>query len=212
MERQIIVLLGPPGSGKGTQAARLSKELKLPHISTGDLFRENIKKMTPFGIEAKGYIDKGELTPDSIVTKMLLARTKESDCTGGFILDGYPRRITQAETLEKEFPDSELIIINFTARDDVIIDRIAGRAVCRACGHVHHLSYYPPKIAGKCDLCGGELYQRSDDREEVVRERLNVYTKETAPLISYYKERGKLHTVSAEAAPDQVFEAAFSFL
>lgn len=212
MRKKIVVLLGPPGSGKGTQAVRLAEAIHLPHISTGDLFRENIKAENALGIEAKSYIDKGLLTPDELVTKMVVERTKKEDAAKGFILDGYPRRLSQAKALEKLFPDAEIIVLNLFAHDDVVIDRIAGRLICKACGWVHHQTNYPPKVKGVCDRCGGELYQRPDDKREVVLERLRVYLEETEPLVSYFGDKGILRNISAEAKQDQVLMQLLAFL
>lgn len=200
----IIILMGPPGSGKGTQASRLSKELDFPHISTGDLFRENIRKGTELGLIAKEYIDKGLLGPDELVLDMLFDRLSNSDCKSGCILDGFPRTISQAEVLDQKFPDSHLIVVNLDVSDDEILKRIAGRLTCKQCGTVYHKETSPPKKSGICDKCGGELYQRVDDSENAVRRRLQEYNSKTAPVLNHYAYRG-LKNIEGTRPPDIVF-------
>ncbi len=205
--RDVIILMGPPGSGKGTQAVRLSKELGFPHISTGDLFRENISKNTGLGRKAKSYINTGNLVPDSLVLDMLFARVAQPDCSKGYLLDGFPRTIPQAEALDKHLTKQDrLIVLNLEASDDVIFKRIEGRLSCKQCGSVYNRYFSPPKTEGTCDKCGGELVQRSDDRAEVVRERLKVYHQQTEPLIDYYRQKNVLDSVNGEENPDEVFK------
>ncbi len=205
-----IIFLGPPGSGKGTYSSRLSPLLGIPHISTGDLFREHIKNETELGKKAKEYIDKGQLVPDEITIEMLKKRIEEKDCENGFILDGYPRTLNQAKALD-EITKID-IVINLNIPEEVLIKKIAARRICRNCGDIYNLADIKfgnvrmppmlPKKEGICDKCGGELYQRDDDREEVVRERLVVYRKQTEPLIKYYREKGILKDVDIVGGPD----------
>jgi len=204
-----IILLGPQGAGKGTQAIKLSQRLKIPHISTGDLLRQNVAKQTELGKQAKGYMNKGVLVPDELVAKMLMQRIDQSDTLDGFILDGYPRNLKQAETLEgmlKERNISINLVIDLDSSESIIIQRLTGRLVCKSCGMNFHIKNMPPKAPNICDSCKGELYQRDDDKEETVRKRLEVYRKETSSLISYYKATGKLHRLSADGDPDIVLQ------
>lgn len=196
-----IILLGPPGAGKGTQAKRLSEELGLPHISTGDLLRQNVKEGTALGKEAKGFMDKGLLVPDELVAKMLKERVSRPDTEKGFILDGYPRNINQAKTLDEILREKKIEIDLVAYLDTsvaVIIQRLSGRLVCSSCGANFHIKNMPPKVSGICDTCGAKLYQREDDKEATVRTRLEVYQKEVAPLIKYYAEKNKLHRLNAD--------------
>lgn len=203
----VVILLGAPGAGKGTQAKRLAAACKLPHVSTGDLFRENLKAETELGLRAKEYMESGRLVPDELVLDMLFDRVAKDDCRSGYILDGFPRTRAQAEALEARLGgDASVIAPNLEVADDTIIRRAAGRLVCKGCGHIQHLSASPPKVAGVCDECGGQLEQRKDDAPEVVAERLKVYYRETAPLVEFYRQRGVLVPVDGERAPDEVFE------
>ena len=203
---RIVVLLGAPGAGKGTQAARLSMVRSLPHVSTGDLLRDNKARGTPLGLQAKAFMDRGELVPDELVLDMLEARVSSPDCYTGYVLDGFPRTEVQARALEQRLKEKDqLLVINLEVSDESIVERAAGRLSCRQCGRVYHAKSAPPRQAGKCDACGGELYQRSDDGAPVVRERLRVYREKTAPLVRFYQERGLLTTVDGEQSPDAVF-------
>lgn len=211
---QVIIMLGAPGSGKGTQAVRLTDKLHLPQISTGDLFRENLKGNTPTGQKAKGYMDRGELVPDELVLEMLFQRIKQKDCENGYILDGFPRTIPQAEALTK-YLGSDVAITAFSLEvpDEVIIGRIAGRLVCSACGAPYHIKALSPKKEGHCDRCDAALIQRKDDTEEVVKERLAVFHKQSEPLKDYYKEQGVLILIDAANSKEKThsqIDQAFS--
>ncbi len=206
IKQKVIILLGPPASGKGTQASRLAAEYKVPHISTGDLFRENISKNTELGKTAKAYMDKGQLVPDELVLDMLFDRVSRPDCSRGYVLDGFPRTIPQAEAFDKRLQKGvDLIVLNLEVADETLIKRTSGRVSCKECGHIHNIYFSPPKTPNVCDKCGGSLVQRADDKPEVVKERLKVYHAQTEPLIGYYKSQGKLVTIDGEKAPDQVF-------
>lgn len=211
--RNVIILLGPPGSGKGTQAIRISKELGIPHISTGDLFRENISKNTELGKKAKGYTDAGKLVPDDLVLEMLFDRVARPDCIKGYLLDGFPRTIPQAEAFDKQLSkDDKLVVINLEVSDDLIVKRIEGRLSCKQCGSIYNRYFNPPRVAGKCDKCGGELCQRVDDNEQVVKERLRVYHAQTEPLVDYYSKKKVLISVNGENDPDIVFKDLMNVL
>jgi adenylate kinase len=203
---RVVILLGPPGAGKGTQAVRLSAALSLPHVATGDLFRENLSQGTPLGRRAKQYMDAGQLVPDDVVLEMLFDRVSRKDCGRGYLLDGFPRTLAQAEALEKRLGSSTPIqVLNLLVPDGALLERITGRRSCPKCGNVHHVKNAPPKSAGKCDKCGGELVQRSDDTEAVFAKRLAVYREQTLPLEAFYKKRGVLSNVDGNRAPDDVF-------
>ena len=196
-----LILLGPPGAGKGTQAIRLAQELGLPHISTGDILRQNVKEGTPLGKEAKDYMDRGLLVPDELLSKLLNQRFQQPDVGRGFILDGYPRNLNQAETLDEILKQRKMAVeqvFYLDTSDAVIIQRLTGRLVCSKCGANFHKTNMPPKIDGVCDHCGGSLYQRTDDKEETVRKRISVYKNEVSSLIEYYEDRKKLHRLSAD--------------
>lgn len=201
----IIVLLGPPGSGKGTYASILTKKLNIPHISTGDLVREEIKAGTKLGKEAAEYVNRGELIPDEKILEILKNRVSKPDCVKGFILDGYPRTLKQAEDLNKIANVD--IVVNLNVSDEVIIERLGYRLVCRNCGAIYNEKTLKPKKPGVCDKCGGLLYKREDDKPEVIRERLKVYREKTQPLIDFYKKMGLLvevKTEKADASPEKV--------
>lgn len=189
-----LILLGPPGAGKGTQAAILNKKLDVPTISTGNILRAAVKNGTPVGLRAKGYMDAGKLVPDEVIIGVITERLAEPDCQKGFILDGVPRTIPQAEALEKAGITFDAVV-SLEISDEEIVERMDGRRVCTKCGAPYHIKNLPPKVAGVCDACGGKLEERADDKPEVVRDRLNVYHKETAPLQDFYAERGLLKPV-----------------
>jgi adenylate kinase len=204
-----IVLLGPPGAGKGTQAKILAQKLALPHLSTGDLLRNNVAGKTKLGLEARAYMEKGALVPDKLVSDMLKDRLLKPDMQKGFILDGYPRNLAQAKTLEDVLRGVARgidLVMYLDAGEPVIIQRLGGRLVCKICGANFHVKNMPPKKAGLCDNCGGELFQRPDDNAQTIKERLKVYQQESAPLISYYQENGLLKTVSSDGEPEVVLE------
>lgn len=203
---RIVILMGAPGAGKGTQAKRLSASRGLVHISTGDLFRENLANETELGKKVKGTMESGELVPDELVLDMLFERVSRPDCEGGYLLDGFPRTLPQAEAFEERLgADAELIVPNLEVRTETIVRRASGRLICKPCGHIQHIEFSPPKVAGRCDECGGELIQRKDDQPDVVRERLRVYEEQTAPLVDFYQTRGVLHPVDGERDADLVF-------
>jgi len=204
-----LVLLGAPGAGKGTQARLLSEKLGIPQVSTGDIFRENLNKGTKLGLLAKGYMEKGELVPDEITVAMVKERISRPDCASGAILDGFPRTIAQAEALDRILAEkgaSLTAVPYIKVSEEVLLARLSGRWICRNCGAVYHMIYNPPKVPGVCDICGGELYQREDDKPEVAKNRLKVYFEQTAPLIEYYKRRGLLVEVDGEQPIEKVQE------
>ena len=205
----IIVLLGPPGAGKGTQSKVLAKELKLAHISTGDMLRQNVAEGTALGKETKGYMEKGALVPDELLTQMLIERIDRADGAGGFILDGYPRNPRQAETLDamlKERNRKIDYVIYLETSEKVIIQRLSGRLVCSSCGANYHTTNMPSKVAMTCDACSGKLYQRTDDKAETVKKRLEVYLKETAGLIEYYQKKNILTRISGDDPSEVVLK------
>jgi adenylate kinase len=194
-----IVMLGAPGAGKGTQADILSQEMNLRHIASGDLFRQALEKKTDIGLSAKSYMDKGELVPDEITIKMILERMDQPDCVSGCVLDGFPRTLRQAKVLDKALKDGGKDVdraIYIEVPNEELVRRLSGRWLCRACQTPYHIPDSPPKTPGKCDRCGGELYQRPDDREETVEERINVFFAQTVPILDYYKRQGKLIRVN----------------
>ncbi|MGW2934168.1 adenylate kinase [Streptomyces sp. NPDC055722] len=211
-----IVLVGPPGAGKGTQAAFLAKNLSIPHISTGDLFRANISQQTELGKLAKSFMDKGELVPDEVTIAMAKDRMEQPDAKNGFLLDGFPRNVQQAEALDDMLKSEGMkldAVLDLEVPEEEVVKRIAGRRVCRnEPSHVFHESYKPPKQAGVCDVCGGELYQRDDDSEETVRKRLEVYHQQTEPIIDYYKAQGLVATISALGKVEEVTRRAMEAL
>lgn len=204
-----IILLGPPGAGKGTQAKLITEKYSIPHISTGDIFRKNISEKTPLGIEAKRYMDNGQLVPDEVTIGIVNDRLSMNDCENGFLLDGFPRTVKQAEALDS-FLNSNEQKINTALLIDVpkefILERMTGRRVCSACGASYHIKFNTPKVENKCDVCGGPLVQRKDDTEETVKERLDVYDRQTQPLIQYYKEKNILAKVDGTEEIGMVFE------
>ncbi len=197
-----IILLGAPGAGKGTQASKIVDAYRLPHISTGDIFRENIKNQTQIGLLAKSFIDKGMLVPDDVTCKIVEERISRADCKEGYMLDGFPRTIAQAEALDKITKVD--LVINIDVDFSLLLDRLCGRRVCKDCGESYHISRLNGET--KCSRCGGELYQRKDDNPETVQSRLDVYTAQTAPLIEYYEKKGVLFNVVGNTNPEDVFE------
>lgn len=204
-----FILLGAPGAGKGTQAAFITQRYDIPAISTGDIIRGAIKAKTPFGLEALSYTDKGLLVPDELVIKLVDERLKDSDCSNGFILDGFPRTVPQAEALEK-MGHTDIIAIDFEIEDDVIIERMSGRRACKNCGATYHVISNPTKDGKTCDKCGGELGIRSDDKPEIVKDRLTVYHSKTEPLIEYYNNKGKLIKVDSLGEVSEVTKRTFA--
>ncbi|MBR5738442.1 MAG: adenylate kinase [Lachnospiraceae bacterium] len=203
-----IVLFGPPGAGKGTQAAMIEGKYGIPHISTGDIFRKNIKEGTPLGKLAKAYIEAGELVPDELTMGLVLDRISEPDCLRGYILDGFPRTILQAEMLDRklmEFNDSIDFVLDIDVKDEILVERMAGRRVCRDCGETYHIEHLPPRIHGVCNICKGELIVRKDDEAETVLNRLTVYREKTEPLVEYYRKKGLLVTIDGEEDRMAVF-------
>lgn len=197
-----LIFLGPPGAGKGTIAKQITERNGVIQVSTGDLFRENIKQQTDVGLKAKGYMDQGELVPDSIVIEMLKERITHHDCCHGFVLDGFPRTIPQAEALEGNESICIDKVINFVVDDSVVVQRLSGRRICMKCGAIYHVTNMPPKQEGVCDNCSEQLSQREDDQEEAIRNRLVVYKEQTEPLIDFYRQRGML--VDIDAAQPQL--------
>ncbi|MEY9993561.1 adenylate kinase [Streptomyces sp. V4I8] len=211
-----IVLVGPPGAGKGTQAAFLAKNLSIPHISTGDLFRANISQQTELGKLAKSYMDAGNLVPDEVTIGMAKDRMEQPDAEGGFLLDGFPRNVSQAEALDEMLQSESMkldAVLDLEVPEEEVVKRIAGRRICRKdSSHVFHVTYSQPKQQGVCDACGGELYQRDDDSEETVRTRLEVYHTQTEPIIDYYKSQGLVVTISALGKVEEVTARAMEAL
>lgn len=210
-----IVLLGPPGAGKGTQAKSISNRYSIPHISTGDIFRKNISEETPLGIEAKQYMDNGQLVPDEVTINMVKDRLTWEDCKNGYLLDGFPRTVAQAEALQEflESRDENLdTALCIEVPSSFILERMTGRRVCLSCGASYHIKFIPPAVDGVCDVCGDNVIQRKDDVEETVKERLDVYERQTQPLIDFYKEKNLLSTVDGTKAINEVFESICEIL
>ena len=203
-----IVFMGPPGAGKGTQAEKIIENYQIPHISTGDMFRKAIKDQTELGMEAKRYMDQGALVPDHVTIGIVKDRLSESDCKSGFLLDGFPRSVDQAKALDEILTslDSKIdYVINIDVDLDILKERLTGRRICRSCGATYHMIFNPPAVAGTCDKCGGELYQRKDDNEETVGNRLDVYVSQTKPLLDYYSLAGNLVNINGQQSIDLVF-------
>lgn len=205
-KKLVVILLGPPGSGKGTQTKMLSEALHIPQISTGDLFREHLKKETSLGVKAKEYMNAGKLVPDQLVLEMVDERIKADDCKSGYLLDGFPRTLPQAEAIEdKLLKNAKTVVLNLMVDDDVIIKRAEGRLVCKQCGSIYNRYFSPPANEGVCDKCGGPLYHRDDDKANVVQERLKVYNDQTKPLLDYYKKHHGLINVEGDKSTEVVF-------
>lgn len=210
-----IVLVGPPGAGKGTQAQFIASHLSIPKISTGDIFRENVQRQTALGQEAKAYMDAGDLVPDEVTVGMVRSRLAEDDAADGFLLDGFPRNVPQAEALKKILAEMDQkldIVLELVVDDDEVVRRLSGRRTCRRCEHVWHLDFDPPSREDVCDHCGGELFQRDDDREETIRHRLEVYQEQTSPLVSFYADEGILVGIDATGTVEDVTERAMAAL
>ena len=210
-----IIMLGAPGAGKGTQAKMIADKYGVPHISTGDIFRANIKNGTELGMEAKKYMDQGLLVPDELTVRILLDRVAQDDCKNGYVLDGFPRTIPQAEVLDSELTklgDHIDYAINVDVPDENIVKRMSGRRACLTCGATYHIEHVPPKKEGICDVCGSELVLRHDDKPETVKNRLNVYHEQTQPLIDFYTEKGVLKTVDGTVPMEEVFAAITAIL
>jgi adenylate kinase len=210
-----IVLVGPPGAGKGTQAQFIASHLSIPKISTGDIFRANVSGKTPLGQKAKEYMDRGDLVPDEVTIAMVRDRLAEEDAQEGFLLDGFPRNVPQAETLKKILSEMDRkldLVLELVVDDDEVVRRLSGRRTCRKCGRIWHVAFDPPTKDGVCDNCGGELFQRDDDREETIRHRLEVYQEQTAPLASFYADEGILVGLDATGPVEEVTERALAAL
>ena len=210
-----LLLVGPPGAGKGTQAVHLAEHFAIPHISTGDIFRANIKGSTELGLLAKSYMDKGELVPDSVTNDMVADRLTKDDIKNGFLLDGYPRNIDQAKYIDGVLKERGIplqFVLEFQLDNSEIVKRLSGRRVCKSCGAIFHIIFEKPKIEGICDKCGGELYQRDDDKESVIQNRLDIYDAQTAPIINYYKNLGLLKTISAAGEVSAISATAIAAL
>ena len=210
-----VVLVGPPGAGKGTQAQFLASHLSIPKISTGDIFRDNVSHGTALGRRAQAYMERGDLVPDEVTIAMVTDRLADEDAQAGFLLDGFPRNVPQAETLKKMLLalDTKLdVVLELVVDDDEVVRRLSGRRTCRRCGRIWHMSFDPPTVAGICDDCGGELFQRDDDREQTIRHRLEVYQEQTSPLVSFYADEGNLLGLDATGPVDEITERALSAL
>jgi adenylate kinase len=202
-----LVLVGPPGAGKGTQAQFISSHLSIPKISTGDIFRSNVSSGTELGRQAKAYMERGDLVPDEVTIAMVQARLAEDDAQSGFLLDGFPRTVPQAETLRKllaEWGTKLDVVLELVVDDDEVVRRLSGRRTCRVCGRIWHVLFEPPDRAGRCDDCGGELFQRDDDREQTIRHRLDVYAQQTQPLIAFYADDGILLGIDATGPVEEI--------
>ena len=210
-----LVLVGPPGAGKGTQAQFIAEHLSVPKISTGDIFRANVSQGTPLGVQAKAFMDRGDLVPDDVTIEMVRNRLHEPDAVSGFLLDGFPRTVPQAEVLDDMLRevDAKLdVVLELVVDDDEVIRRLSGRRTCRTCNHIWHVDFDPPQVPGRCDLDGGELYQRDDDKAETIANRLQVYADSTAPLVAYYAGRGLLVGIDATGPVDDVTQRAIDAL
>lgn len=210
-----LILLGPPGAGKGTQAQMIAERYSIPQISTGDILRKAVKENTPLGLKAKDFMERGQLVPDEIVIGIVEERLKESDCSRGFILDGFPRTINQAEGLQEilsKIGKSITKVINIEVDTEELVRRLTGRRTCKNCGAMFHVIFNPPKKEGICDRCGGPLYQREDDNEDIIRKRLKEYEKETSSLVQYYQGKNKLFSVNGVGSKEQIFNQISNLL
>jgi len=211
-----LVLVGPPGAGKGTQAAFIAEHVTVPKISTGDIFRANVTQATPLGLQARAYMDRGDLVPDDVTIEMVRNRLREPDALDGFLLDGFPRTVPQAEVLDdllRETADTGLdVVLELVVENDEVVRRLSGRRTCRECNHIWHVDFDPPQVPDVCDLDGGQLFQREDDKAETVANRLEVYAESTAPLVAYYAGRGLLVGIDATGPVDDVTQRAIDAL
>jgi adenylate kinase len=210
-----VVLVGPPGAGKGTQAHFIASHLSIPRISTGDIFRYNVTNHTELGARAKEYMDRGDLVPDEVTVAMVRDRLAEDDAQAGFLLDGFPRNVPQAETLKKILAELDVkltVVMELVVDEDEVVRRLSGRRTCRQCQHIWHVLYDPPTVKGVCDTCGGELFQRDDDKEEVIRHRLEVYSSQTSPLIAFYADEAILVGIDATGPVEDVTSRALAAL
>jgi adenylate kinase len=210
-----VIFMGLPGAGKGTQSERIVADFGIPHISTGDMFRAAIAEQTPLGLQAKSFMDQGQLVPDEVTIGIVRERLQKPDCEKGFLLDGFPRTLAQAEALDamlNELGRQIDVVINLFVRRESLMERLTGRWICKSCGAAYHVKFNPPAKADECDKCGGELYQRSDDKEEVVATRLDVNIKQSEPILAYYEAKGLLKTVEGEQAIDEVYSQISSIL
>jgi adenylate kinase len=210
-----LILVGPPGAGKGTQAVHLAAHYKIPHISTGDIFRTNLKNGTALGKQAQSFMDRGELVPDSITNEMVRDRLGDNDVINGFLLDGFPRNTNQAQVLDQILVEKKMpldAVLELKIDNSEIVKRLSGRRTCRSCGASSHVEFEKPKVAGVCDKCQGELYQREDDKEEVITRRLEIYTDQTAPIVEFYKSKGLLKIISAIGEVSEITKKAISAL
>lgn len=210
-----IIMLGAPGAGKGTQAKKIAEKYGIPHISTGDIFRANIKNQTELGMKAKSFMDQGALVPDELTLELIMDRFTNDDCKNGYVLDGFPRTIPQAEALTKALADKQDAVdyaINVDVPDEAIVTRMSGRRACLACGGTYHIVFNPTKVEGVCDACGGELVLRADDKPETVQKRLDVYHEQTQPLIDYYQTQNILKEVDGTLPLNEVFQAIIAIL
>ena len=205
MSRNVVILLGPPGAGKGTQAKAVTEQLGLPQISTGDMLRDAVRRKTPLGVEAKNVLEAGELVNDELVNDIVIERITAPDCAGGFILDGYPRNVSQAEIFGARLEsDDNLLVIELVVDTEFVVKRLTARRTCGQCGAIYNVESRPPRQEGVCDVCGSSLMQRTDDTEDVIRDRMRTYRAETEPLVEYYRSRGVYHQIDGMAAIDQV--------
>jgi adenylate kinase len=205
-----LVLLGPPGAGKGTQAKMMIEQYHIPQISTGDILRQAVKDGTPLGKEAKTYMDKGELVPDELIINLVKERIKADDCKEGYIFDGFPRTVAQAEALDNVLEDLSTkldAIVSIDVPEDEVVKRLSGRRTCKSCGTLYHIIYNPPTNEGICDKCGGDLFQRDDDNETTIRQRLTVYRDQTSPLIEYYSKQNLVKSIAGSGEPTEIFTA-----
>lgn len=210
-----LIFLGPPGAGKGTQAKMLIDKYQIPQISTGDILRAAVKEGTPMGLKAKEFMEAGKLVTDEIVIGIMQDRLKQSDCKNGFILDGFPRTVAQAEALDAMLSDLKMPldkVLALTVPDEELLKRLTGRRTCKSCGQMYHIVFDPPKKDGICDKCGGELYQRADDNEETIKNRLSVYHSQTSPLLNYYAKKGLLSEIDGTSSPEEIFSKILKVL